>query len=124
MHKATHRLEKLLSLVRRGPEWRAKVLADPLAAAGEAGLDLSESERAVIASVPRATLERMIDIFEKREAPEPDEVAAWPEPEPEMAYSLGISPDIPNVPDDAELDPEDWLEVEITGIRPDEPEEK
>jgi hypothetical protein len=54
-------IEKLVALANLSPDWRKKVQADPLAAADEAELELSESERAIIASVPRATLEQMLD---------------------------------------------------------------
>ena len=54
-------IERLVELAGRGAEWRLKVLADPLHAAGEAGLELTASERAIFASVPRQTLKDMID---------------------------------------------------------------
>jgi hypothetical protein len=54
-------IEKLVTLAALSPEWREKVLEDPLAAAAEAKLELSDSERAVIAGIPRETLEKTID---------------------------------------------------------------
>lgn len=63
-------LERLVALAGISPEWKADVLAGPLAAAREAGLELSESERAVIESVPREALEGMIESFGKSAAPE------------------------------------------------------
>ncbi len=59
-------LEELVALAALGPEWRGKVLSDPLAAAGEAGLELSDTERAVVVSVSGAALEQMIDSFGKK----------------------------------------------------------
>jgi hypothetical protein len=54
-------IEKVVALANVSPEWKEKVLAGPLDAADEAGLELSESERAIVSSVPPATLERMIE---------------------------------------------------------------
>ncbi len=54
-------IEKVVALANLSAGWKKKVLAAPLAAADEAQVELTESERAIIASVPRATLERMID---------------------------------------------------------------
>ncbi len=122
-------LEKLKRLARRGPEWREKLVSDPLAAAVEAGLDLSERERAVIASMQRTTWERMIEAVEKSQAYQAGEGAVTPpkkppveepiDPEEEVFVTLGISPDIP------EPVIEDYpdVEIECTGIRPDEPAE-
>jgi hypothetical protein len=59
-------LEKLVALGGLGAEWRGKVLADPPAAAREAGLELTEVETDVAASVPRDALAQMIDSFGKR----------------------------------------------------------
>jgi hypothetical protein len=63
-------LEKLVALAKLSPEWREKVLTAPLAAADESELELSESERAIIKSVPRTSLEQMIDSFGEK-LPEP-----------------------------------------------------
>ncbi len=63
-------LEKLVALAKLSPEWREKVLIDPLAAADESELELSESERAILKSVPHASLEQMIDSFGEK-LPEP-----------------------------------------------------
>jgi hypothetical protein len=54
-------IEKLVTLATLSPAWREKILADPLAAAAEAKLELSDSERAIIVGIPRATLEKTID---------------------------------------------------------------
>ncbi len=59
-------LEKLVALARLSPEWREKVVSDPLAAAGEAELELSESEQAIVKSVPGSSLSQMIDSFGAR----------------------------------------------------------
>ncbi len=65
MQEVSRGIDRLVALASLGAEWREKVLSDPLAAARKAGLDLSEGERAVIASVPRAALAGMIASFEK-----------------------------------------------------------
>ncbi|MBI5209180.1 MAG: hypothetical protein HY927_04315 [Elusimicrobia bacterium] len=67
--KAPCGLEHLLALACFGIPWREKVLADPLAAADEAGLALSAGERAVVQSVPRDALEAMVESFCRRTAP-------------------------------------------------------
>ena len=54
-------IERLLTLAGLSAEWRGKVLADPLAAADEAKIELSESERAILKSTPRGYLEQMAD---------------------------------------------------------------
>ncbi len=54
-------IEKLVTLAALSPQWREKVLTDPLAAAAEAELELSDSERAIIAGIPRETLGKTID---------------------------------------------------------------
>jgi len=58
---STNGIEKVVALANLSDDWRDKVLADPCAAADEARLELSASERAIIASVPRDTLEQMIE---------------------------------------------------------------
>jgi hypothetical protein len=63
-------LEKLVALAGVSPEWRERVLADPLAAAGEAELELSESERAIVSSIPRHAFEQMVESFAGK-APRP-----------------------------------------------------
>jgi len=63
-------LEKLVALAGLSSEWREKVGADPLAAAREAELELSENERAIVTSIPRPALEQMIDSFAGK-APRP-----------------------------------------------------
>jgi len=55
-------MERLVILA-QASEWRGRVLDDPVGAAGEAGIDLTASERAILASVSRAALRRMIDGF-------------------------------------------------------------
>jgi hypothetical protein len=118
MRNVMRGLEKLLALIERGPEWRARLLADPLAAAEDAGLSLSEMEREIVASVPRATWERMIDLFETRMSslPGANDVGGVAPARPtaddeEQLVTLGISPDLPGVPEPA-------------GIRPDLPGKK
>jgi hypothetical protein len=59
-------IERLLTLAAMNAGWRAKVLADPLAAAGEAKIDLSDGEKAVLQATPRAALEEMVRSFEKK----------------------------------------------------------
>ncbi len=56
-------LERLLTLAGLSAEWREKVLLDPVGAAGEAEVELSASERAIIAAIPAAALAGMIDGF-------------------------------------------------------------
>ena len=59
-------LERLLTLAGISAEWRERVLADPLAAAGEAGIELSGSEAAILKATPRPALEQMCDSFGRR----------------------------------------------------------
>lgn len=59
-------LERLLTLAGISAEWRGKVLADPLGAAAEARIELSESERAILKATPRAALAAMADSFAKK----------------------------------------------------------
>ena len=97
-------LEKLVALAGLSPEWREKVLTDPIAAAVDAELELSDTERAVAASVPRAALEQMIDSFGKK-LPRPKgikRVAAGAAAtaltgcgEPEPPAPTGSRPDVP-----------------------------
>ena len=68
-------IDKLVAVAALGPEWRAKVLSDPLGAAEEAELELSDSERAIIGSVPRAALKTMVDSFARAVGPRPPSVA-------------------------------------------------
>jgi hypothetical protein len=56
-------IERLLTLAGLNAEWRKKILADPLRSATEAGIDLSVSEKAVLASLPAPALDRMIAPF-------------------------------------------------------------
>ena len=59
-------MERLLTLAGISAEWREKVLADPLSAAAEAGIELLESERAILKAVPRAALEGMAGSFARK----------------------------------------------------------
>ena len=59
-------IEQLLILSGLNSTWKAKVLAAPLAAAEEARIGLSASERAILKSLPRASLLRMAASFERR----------------------------------------------------------
>ncbi len=59
-------MERLLTLAGISAEWREKVLADPLSAAAEAEIELSESERAILKAVPRAALEGMAGSFARK----------------------------------------------------------
>jgi hypothetical protein len=59
-------MERLLTLAGISADWREKVLADPLAAAAEAKIELSASERAILGSVPRAVLEGMAASFARK----------------------------------------------------------
>jgi len=59
-------LERLLTLAGISAEWRGKVLADPPGAAAEARIELSASERAILKSVPRSTIEGMAASFARK----------------------------------------------------------
>ncbi len=132
-------LEKLVAVAALSPEWRAKVLADPLAAADEAELKFTDNERAVIKSVTPDALAGMIDSFGKS-VPRPSGLgrlaagaaAAGAAAAALLAATLtgcgdggpvgtqGIQPDVP---------PEKPRKVEpappaTEGIRPDVPESK
>lgn len=61
-------IERLLLSARLDADERAAILADPVAAAWRAGVDLSASERAILAAVPRTALEEMIRSFGTRAA--------------------------------------------------------
>jgi len=56
-------MEKIVALAGMNAEWHQKVLADPLGAASEAGIELSPSERVILGSIPPEALRRMIDGF-------------------------------------------------------------
>ena len=68
-------LEQLVAMASLNEEWKAKVLENPVQAAKEAGVELSESERKIAASVPRQALEGMIGSFAKLAGPKPYSVA-------------------------------------------------
>ena len=59
-------MEALMALAAARPSWREKVLADPLNAAAEADVYLTGNEQSVLASIPPATLEQMINSFDRR----------------------------------------------------------
>jgi len=59
-------MERLLTLAGISAEWRGKVLADPLGAAAEAGIELADSERAILRAVPKPALEGMIASFARK----------------------------------------------------------
>jgi hypothetical protein len=63
--KVPQGVERVVALATLSPSWRAKVLADPLAAAAEAGIELGESEREILHSVSTKMLVGMIDSFGK-----------------------------------------------------------
>jgi hypothetical protein len=63
--KAPQGVEKVLALATLSPAWRAKVLAGPLAAAAEAGIELGAAEREILRSVSARMLAGMIDSFGK-----------------------------------------------------------
>lgn len=56
-------LERLLTLACLSEEWRNKTLADPVRAAGEAQIELSPSESAILKTIPQQTLGQMIVSF-------------------------------------------------------------
>jgi hypothetical protein len=58
-------MEKLVALAGLSEEWSRKVLADPLAAAAEGKIELSDSERAIVGSIPREAFARMIEGFSR-----------------------------------------------------------
>ena len=126
-------IDKLVALASLGAEWREKVLADPLAAANEAELELSESERAIVRSVSPETLAGMIDSF-RESVPRPSglgKLAAGAAAAALLAATLsgcgedsqpveGARPDIPeSKPRDVEPAP-----PATKGMRVDLPEEK
>ena len=129
-------LEKLVALAGLGPEWRAKVLADPLAAARDAELELSASERAIITSVPPEALAGVVVSF-KESVPRPSglgrlaagaaaaavltaALAGCGEDEGRREPSLGIPADRPP-PNPRKVEPAPPAEG---GVRPDVPEQK
>ena len=126
-------IDKLVALASLGAEWRAKVLAGPLKAAKEAELELSDSERAIVASVPREALAGMIDSF-GASVPRPSglgKLAAGAAAAALLAATLsgcgdddlnspGTRPDRPP-PNPREVDP---APPATDGIRPDVPESK
>jgi hypothetical protein len=59
-------LERLLTLAGISAEWRGRVLADPFGAAAEAKIELSESEGAILKSIPKPALEAMAGSFARR----------------------------------------------------------
>jgi hypothetical protein len=63
--KVPQGVEKVVALATLSPEWRAKVLADPGAAAVEAGIELGAAEREILRSVSARALAGMIDSFGK-----------------------------------------------------------
>jgi hypothetical protein len=63
--KVPQGVEKVVALATLSPAWRGKVLADPAAAANEAGIELSDAERGVLRSVSARMLAGMIDSFGK-----------------------------------------------------------
>jgi len=63
--KVPQGVEKVVALATLSAEWRTKVLADPLAAAKEAGIELGESERGVLRAISPRMLAGMIDSFGK-----------------------------------------------------------
>jgi hypothetical protein len=63
--KVPQGVEKVVALATLSPEWRAKVLADPGAAAAEAGIELAEAEKEILRSVSARMLAGMIDSFGK-----------------------------------------------------------
>jgi len=64
-------VEQLLALAAVDPRFAARLLDDPLTAAEDRALTLSASERALLAALPRAALQQMIDAFAER-IPEPE----------------------------------------------------
>jgi hypothetical protein len=61
--KTPQGVEKVVALATLSPDWRAKVLADPLAAAAEAGIELGSSEREILRSIQPRALAAMADSF-------------------------------------------------------------
>ncbi len=119
---APNGIERLLTLGGIHEDWRRRILADPLAAAAEAGIDLTGGERTVLASMPRPALEKMIASFGGRPAPAASglkaaglaaaallatAVSAEGGPPP---VSLGIQPDIPPNRQVKEKDVVRWID--------------
>jgi hypothetical protein len=122
-------LERLLTLAGISAEWRGKVLADPLGAAGEARIGLSKSERAILRATPRSALSAMADSFARKHGGSPviryatGAVAAAAL----LATGIAYAADSPSAKGGARADePEPkrpaGMETE-GGIRPDIPEE-
>ena len=63
--KVPQGVEKVVALATLSPAWRAKVLADPEAAAAEAGIELAEAELEILRAVSARMLAGMIDTFGK-----------------------------------------------------------
>jgi hypothetical protein len=63
--KTPQGVEKVVALATLSPEWRKRVLADPLAAAAEAGIELAPSECEILRAVEPRALAAMVDSFGK-----------------------------------------------------------
>jgi hypothetical protein len=106
-------LERVLAEAAVDQGFREALLADRLAAVTARGLELSETERAALQSVPEAQLRSLIDGLAKQVALVQDEPPAPPQPQ-------GNRPDRPS-PSPAGIRP-DELPPRTQGIRPDVPE--
>lgn len=113
-------LAKLFALAKRGLEWRNRILMDPVRAARDAGIALTDTELEILGSVTGPQLKTLLGAFEAAGT----ELADQPDRLDEMVCTLGHTPDIPP-PDQDPLSedeiPEEEYHADITGIMPDEP---
>lgn len=142
MQEVSRGIDQLVALASLGVEWRERVLSDPLAAAREAELKLSDGERAIIKSVPPETLAGMIDSFARASGSRPASVGRTALRAAAAALlvtsltgcdgciaTTGIQPDVPPAKPEKAEPPAKPREVEPAprgseGIRPDIPESK
>jgi hypothetical protein len=97
-------LERVLAEAAVDQGFREALLADRLAAVTARGLELSETERAALQSVPEAQLRSLIDVLAKQVALVQDEPPAPPQPQgnrpdrpEEMVQCTGIRPEAPAI---------------------------
>ena len=121
-------LERLLTLAGISAEWRSRVLADALNAAAEAKIELSESERAILKSIPRSALEAMVASFGRRHGGASYGKLAAGAAAAALLAGSAFAGEIPAAPGGIRADeppPQPAKEgvPAPTGIRPDVPEE-
>ncbi len=120
-------MERLLTLAGINAEWRRRVLADPLAAAAEAGIELAPSERAILKSIPAPALESMAASFARRHGGVPVGRLAGAAAAVALLAQSAFAGEIPAAPGGIRSDepgPRRPVGMETEGgIRPDIPEE-